>query len=62
MGALGIFTIRLVLSIVFAMLLSRMFFQTMPMIQVFGLAIVLLGFAYLFEYLRNRSRGGGNGQ
>ena len=62
MGALGIFTIRLILSIVFAMLLSRIFFQRMDMIHVFGLAMLLLVAAYLFEYIRKRNRGGSHGE
>lgn len=57
MGKLGIFAIRLVLSAVFAFFVSRFFFKEMAVISIFALAIVLLGMAYLFEYLRKRDKG-----
>jgi len=56
MGKPEIFLIRLVLSIFFAFILSRFFFENMPMIKVFGLALILLGVAYLLEFLRKRNR------
>jgi Flp pilus assembly protein TadB len=56
MGKPEIFFIRLVLSIMFAFLLSRFFFHNMPMIKVFGLAIIMLGLAYVIEFLRKRNR------
>ena len=56
MGKPEIFLIRLVLSILFAFVLSRFFFDNMPMIKVFGLALILLGVAYLLEFLRKRNR------
>lgn len=56
MGKPEIFLIRLVLSILFAFVLSRFFFQNMPMIKVFGLALIMLGAAYLLEFLRKRNR------
>ncbi|MBN1893515.1 hypothetical protein JW906_03425 [bacterium] len=46
--------IRLVLAIVFATLISRVFFQEGSFLNVMILAAVLLGFAYLFEYAKKR--------
>lgn len=57
MGKLEIFALRLVLSIVFAVLISRFFFQNMEIIKIIGLGIVLFGLAYLLEYLRKRDKG-----
>lgn len=56
MGKLEIFFIRLVLSIMFAFFLSRFFFQDMPMVKVFGLAIIMLALAYALEFLRKRNK------
>ena len=56
MGKLEIFFIRFVLSIMFAFFLSRFFFQNMPMVKVFGLAILMLGLAYLLEFFRKRNK------
>ena len=60
MGKLEIFAIRFILSVIFAFLVSRFFFQELAVIKVFGLAIILLGLAYMFEYLRKRNKGGIN--
>ncbi len=56
MGAPEIFFIRLSLSIMFAFLICRFFFQSMPMIKVFGLAVIMLGLAYVLEYFRKRKK------
>ena len=61
MGALQIFLVRAVLSVLFAFLISRVFFQNMEVIKIFGLATILLGLAYLLEYLKKRDRGGDHG-
>jgi len=53
-----IFIVRLILSIAFAFVISRFFFETMSGIKVLGLGIILLGLAYLFEYARERNKGG----
>jgi len=50
--------IRLILSGVFAFILARLFFQEMSALRVLGLGVVLFGFAYLFEYVRKRNKGG----
>jgi Flp pilus assembly protein TadB len=58
MGKIEVFIIRAILAGVFAVLISRFFFQERPLLKVVILALALLGFAYLFEYLRKRDRGG----
>ncbi|MDY6974108.1 MAG: hypothetical protein SV775_17605 [Thermodesulfobacteriota bacterium] len=58
MGSFEIFVIRFVLSVMFAFFVSRFFFQDMAVIKVFGLAVVMLGLAYVSEYFRKRNRGG----
>jgi uncharacterized membrane protein len=57
MRKIEIFAIRLILSVICAFLVSRFFFQKLAVIKVFGLALILLGLAYLFEYLRKRDKG-----
>ena len=54
-----IIVIRLILSGIFAFIISRLFFQNMSMLKVIGLGVVLFGFAYLFEYIRKRDKEGG---
>jgi hypothetical protein len=54
-----IIVIRLILSGVFALVISRLFFQDLSVSKVLGLGIVLFGFAYLFEYVRKRNKEGG---
>jgi uncharacterized membrane protein len=60
MRTLAIFAIRFILSVIFAFLVSQFFFQKLAVIKVFGLALILLGLAYLLEYLRKRDKGGIN--
>jgi hypothetical protein len=55
MGKPEIFFIRLALSIIFAFFLSRFFFQNMPMTKVLGLAIIMLGLAYVLDFFRKRN-------
>lgn len=47
--------IRLVLSVGFAFLISRLFFQGMATIKVMGFALALCALAYVFEFLRKQS-------
>ena len=61
MGTFQMFVIRLILSMLFAVLACRIFFQGIPLIRVFGLGVLLLGLAYLFEYVRKRNREGDDG-
>jgi hypothetical protein len=57
MGKPELFALRFILSIIFAVLISRFFFQNMAIMKVCGLALILLGLAYLLEYLRKRGKG-----
>ena len=61
MGAFEIFVIRLILSVVIAVLICRFFFQETPLIKVFGLALIMMGLAYGLEYLKRRKKGGIHG-
>jgi len=51
-----IFFIRLILSIMLAFIICRFFFQGTPIIYIMGLAVVMLGLAYLFEYTKKRNK------
>jgi hypothetical protein len=61
MGTFEIFVIRLILSVVIAVLICRFFFQETPLIKVFGLALIMMGLAYILEYLKRRKKGGIHG-
>ena len=54
-----IIILRLILSGICAVVISRLFFDDMSVSKVLGLGAALFGFAYLFEYVRNRNKGGG---
>jgi len=47
---------RAVLSAVFAFFISKFFFQDSSLIKVAALGAALLGFSYLFEYVRKRDQ------
>ena len=51
-----IFIIRAVLAVVFAVVLTRVFHPDFQPVYVAGLAIILVGLAYLAEYLRQRKK------
>jgi Flp pilus assembly protein TadB len=55
LGPLERLLIRVVLSLLFAVLISRFFFPNGGVPAVLGLAGVLLGLAYCFESLRKRN-------
>ena len=57
MRKLQIFVIRFFLAGIFAFLVSRFFFEKIAVIKIIGLALILLGLAYLFEYIRKRDKG-----
>ena len=57
-----IFLIRLILSIIISLVICRMFFQHIPVYKIVGLAVLICGLAYLFEYLRNTGKGGKEGK
>ena len=54
MNSLHIFIIRAILGGVFAVILSRMFYPGANLIYVIGLAVILVGLAYVAEYFRLR--------
>lgn len=54
-----ILAIRLILSAFFAIIISRMFLNQPSVATVVGVGVALFGFAYFFEYVRNRDKGGG---
>jgi hypothetical protein len=49
-----LFIIRAILGGVFAVILSRMFYPGAGVIYVIGLAVILVGLAYVAEYFRIR--------
>ncbi len=51
-----VFLLRAVLAVVFAIIVSRLFFQDASFIKVAGLFLGLLGFSYLFEYIRKKDQ------
>ncbi|HEJ83469.1 MAG: hypothetical protein K9N21_12850 [Deltaproteobacteria bacterium] len=59
MKKIRIVVIRLILSGIFAFVISRLFFESMSATKVLGLGVALFGFAYLFEYVRIRNKKGG---
>lgn len=61
MGAWSVFVLRLLLAVILSLVLSYLFFETVSIVRTGGMALALLGFAYLFEYTKKRDKGGGNG-
>ena len=51
-----IFVIRALLGIVFGVVLSRFFYPDAPLVFIIGLCAILVGLAYLSEYLRKRKK------
>ncbi len=56
MNKLYIFIFRAVLSAVFAFFIAKFFFQDVSLIKVAALGAALLGFSYLFEYIRRKDQ------
>jgi hypothetical protein len=54
MNQLTIFVIRAIVGLAISAIISRGFFGTLNPAYVVGLAIILVGLAYLAEYLRKR--------
>ncbi len=54
MADLRILILRVVLGIVGGVVLWRFFFPQAPLVFIAGLSAVLVGLAYLIEYLRQR--------
>ncbi len=53
---LQIFIIRVALGAFFAVILSRFFYPEANIFYVAGLGVILVGLAYLAEYLRHRRK------
>jgi hypothetical protein len=51
---LSIFVIRAVVGLALAAIVTRIFSGRIDPVYVVGLAIIMVGLAYLAEYLRNR--------
>lgn len=49
-----IFVIRAILGVIFAVILTRFFYAQTDVFHVSGLAIFLVGIAYLLDYIRSR--------
>ena len=54
MNRFQLFVIRAILGAVFAVIITRMFRGKLDPMYVAGLAVILVGLAYLAEYLRHR--------
>ena len=50
----NIFIIRAVFGAVFAVVLTRMFYGKVEIVYVIGLAVFLVGMAYVMEYFRKK--------
>ena len=51
-----VLVMRLVLGLVLAVIMSRVFFGAITPLSVGGLMIFLVGMAYVTEYMRNRKK------
>ena len=54
MTQFNIFIIRAVFGAVFAVVLTRMFYGKVEIVYVAGLAVFLVGMAYVMEYFRKK--------
>jgi uncharacterized membrane protein HdeD (DUF308 family) len=54
MTQFNIFIIRAVFGAVFAVVLTRMFYGKVAIVYVVGLAVFLVGMAYVMEYFRKK--------
>jgi F0F1-type ATP synthase assembly protein I len=52
----NILVVRVILGVVFGIFLSRFFYPNAPLVFIIGLVLILVGLAYLSEYLRNRKK------
>jgi NhaP-type Na+/H+ or K+/H+ antiporter len=57
LNALTVFVIRAILSVFFAVLLTRFFYPNATIVGTAGFAIGLLGLAYITEHFRRRKKG-----
>jgi uncharacterized membrane protein HdeD (DUF308 family) len=51
-----IFIIRAIMGVVFGVILSRFFYPNAPLIFIILLCMILVGLAYLTQYLRQRKK------
>jgi uncharacterized membrane protein HdeD (DUF308 family) len=51
-----IFIIRAIMGVVFGVILSRFFYPNAPLIFIILLCTILVGLAYLTQYLRQRKK------
>lgn len=51
-----IFSARLILSIIISIVVCRLFFQDIALYKIVGLAVLIFGLAYFFEYLRKSGK------
>ena len=56
MNQFNVFIIRAVIGAVFAVVLTRMFYGKVEIVYVAGLAIFLVGMAYVMEYFRKKRK------
>ena len=56
MTQFNIFIIRAVIGAVFAVVLTRMFYGKVEIVYVAGLAVFLVGMAYVMEYFRKKRK------
>jgi len=56
MTQFNIFIIRAVIGAVFAVVLTRMFYGKVEIVYVAGLAVFLVGMAYVIEYYRKKRK------
>jgi hypothetical protein len=54
MNKFHVFIVRAVFGAVFAVVLTRMFYEKVEIVYVAGLGIFLVGMAYVLEYFRKR--------
>jgi uncharacterized membrane protein HdeD (DUF308 family) len=52
----NIFIIRAIFGAVFAVVLTRMFYGKVEIVYVVGLAVFLVGMAYIIEYFRKKRK------
>jgi uncharacterized membrane protein HdeD (DUF308 family) len=51
-----IFIIRAIMGVVFGVILSKWFYPNAPLIFIILLCVILVGLAYLTQYLRQRKK------
>ncbi|MCK4389660.1 MAG: hypothetical protein KAV83_05420 [Desulfobacterales bacterium] len=57
MTTFNIFVMRAILAAFFAVLLTRFFHPKATIVGILGLAMLLVGLAYIMEYFRKRKKG-----